>query len=79
MLLQEKKSLSAAASVFLTNGRGTRTLKRWIFSYLAPLLYQQKKTLNLFFTLNNLLKSPNVFVFYLKGIIYSWCHMHVVR
>ena len=75
-----KKSLSATARFFLTNGWDTRTLKRWTFSYLAPLIYQQKKTLNYFLTLNNLLKSPNAFVFFLKynGIIYLWCHMHVL-
>ena len=63
-----KKSLSAAARFFLTNGRDTRTLKRWTFSYLAPLSYQQKKMLNYFLTLNNLLKSPNAFVFFLKAL-----------
>ena len=51
-----KKSLSAVARFFLTNGRDTRTLKTWTFSYLAPLIYQRVQTL-LFFNCFNFLSK----------------------
>ena len=81
-MLLPKKIAYCCCSFFLTNGRDTRTLKRWswTFSYLAPLIYQQKKTLNYFLTLNNLFKSPNAFFFFLKGImsyLYACCMLSV--
>ena len=68
---KKNRFLLLHARVFLTNGRDTLTLKRWMFSYLAPLIYQQKKTLNYFFTLNNLLKSPNAFVFFILKALFT--------